>query len=187
MDISKRTTTYQRVDEAITGAFFLLLENHDFHKITVSQIIEKAGVNRTTFYRHYEDKYAILDNIKEMAQPLGERMIMPFINDDRGPFDIMFNTTYLQDNVPEYYKKILLLLLKVRSENFDMERIVKDGFASHYNNDDDSETTELKRQLYVDICYRMLIYALTHEMSLENANGHAILDDLFGYISKEHR
>ena len=35
-------------------AFLALLEEKDFAYITVKEICERAGVNRSTFYLHYE-------------------------------------------------------------------------------------------------------------------------------------
>lgn len=42
-------------DEAICDAFFLVLKEKDLEKITVSDIIKKAGIVRSTFYNHYEN------------------------------------------------------------------------------------------------------------------------------------
>ena len=47
---SKYFATAARMDEA----FLELLEKKDFAYITVKEICEKAGVNRSTFYLHYE-------------------------------------------------------------------------------------------------------------------------------------
>lgn len=47
---SKYFATAARMDEA----FLALLEEKDFAYITVKEICEKAGVNRSTFYLHYE-------------------------------------------------------------------------------------------------------------------------------------
>lgn len=46
-------------------AFLELLEQKDFAYITVKEICEKAGVNRSTFYLHYE---TITDLLEESAQ-----------------------------------------------------------------------------------------------------------------------
>ncbi len=181
-DISTRTKSYQKADEAITQAFFKLLENNDFDKITVSQIIKKAGVNRSTFYRHYVDKYEILEHIKQITLPLGDAMLAPFIKDGKHSFDVMFNSSYLGDFVPQNYKNMFLLLLKVRTNNFDMENIVKEGFARHYIPGDDSPTVKLERELYCDICYRLLVYSLTHPN--EQINGHKSINDLAKYINE---
>lgn len=47
---SKYFNTAARIDEA----FIALLEKKDFDYITVKEICEKAGINRSTFYLHYE-------------------------------------------------------------------------------------------------------------------------------------
>lgn len=40
----------------IIEAFFELLKTKDYHDITVSNIVDKAGLGRRTFYRHFESK-----------------------------------------------------------------------------------------------------------------------------------
>lgn len=52
--------------------YFELLEQMHYSKITVSDIIAKAGVSRTTFYRHYAD---IFDMHKKIAERLGNEII----------------------------------------------------------------------------------------------------------------
>lgn len=57
MDIRK-----QRSKTFIWQAFFELMTNgQSFSPITVNQICEKALVHRSTFYKHFEDKYDLLD------------------------------------------------------------------------------------------------------------------------------
>lgn len=46
-------------------AFLELLEKKDFAYITVKEICQKAGVNRSTFYLHYE---TVADLLEESAQ-----------------------------------------------------------------------------------------------------------------------
>lgn len=46
---------YSVVDEAIYDAFFLVLKEKEYDKITVSDVIKKAGIVRSTFYNHYEN------------------------------------------------------------------------------------------------------------------------------------
>ena len=47
-------------------AFLTLLEQKSFYTITVKDIISTAGVSRSVFYLHYEDKYALLDEMKRL-------------------------------------------------------------------------------------------------------------------------
>lgn len=52
-----------RTRNLIQDAFFSLATEKDFDLITVKDIADKATVNRATFYAHFEDKYALLDNL----------------------------------------------------------------------------------------------------------------------------
>ena len=51
---------YSTAEEAIFDAFFLILREKDMEKITVSDVIKKAGIVRSTFYNHYENIPALM-------------------------------------------------------------------------------------------------------------------------------
>lgn len=59
---SKYFNTASLMDEAL----LLLLEQKDFDRITVKEICQKAGVNRTTFYLHYESMNDLLEETVSM-------------------------------------------------------------------------------------------------------------------------
>ena len=65
---SKYFATAVRMDEA----FLELLEEKDFAYITVKEICEKAGVNRSTFYLHYE---TVNDLLTESARYVIDKLI----------------------------------------------------------------------------------------------------------------
>lgn len=46
-------------------ALLRLLDKKDFKDITASEICKEAGVNRSTFYAHYENTYDLLEEIKD--------------------------------------------------------------------------------------------------------------------------
>ena len=48
---------------AIKEAFMTLLNKKPFDKITVKEIVEECGINRNTFYYHYEDIYDLLQAV----------------------------------------------------------------------------------------------------------------------------
>ncbi len=56
---------YYIADEAIHDAFFLLLKEKELDKITVSDIIKRAGIVRSTFYNHYENIPALVTSIED--------------------------------------------------------------------------------------------------------------------------
>ena len=65
---SKYFATAGRMDEA----FLALLEEKDFAYITVKEICERAGVNRSTFYLHYE---TVNDLLTESARYIINKLI----------------------------------------------------------------------------------------------------------------
>lgn len=51
----------------IEESFLRLLEKKSFSEITVQNILDEALINRSTFYKHYSDKY-------DLARLLSDRM-----------------------------------------------------------------------------------------------------------------
>ncbi|MDY2735165.1 TetR/AcrR family transcriptional regulator [Intestinibacter sp.] len=55
------------VKESITQALLILMESKDFQKITITEIVNKAGVARMSFYRNYDSKEdVILKHLQEI-------------------------------------------------------------------------------------------------------------------------
>ena len=52
---TKNNLRYKASSEKIETAFLTLILNHKYEDITTSQICKQAGVNRSTFYCHYND------------------------------------------------------------------------------------------------------------------------------------
>jgi AcrR family transcriptional regulator len=50
----------RRTYKFLWDALRALMAERDFESITVTDICERAMVHRTTFYKHYEDKYGLL-------------------------------------------------------------------------------------------------------------------------------
>lgn len=71
---SKYFATAARMDEA----FLELIEKKDFAYITVKEICEKAGVNRSTFYLHYE---TVSDLLAESAQHIIDQFVASMPHD----------------------------------------------------------------------------------------------------------
>lgn len=66
-----------RTRQIITEAFRALLQTKGFDTITIKDIAQKATINRSTFYAHYEDKFALLDEItsQEFENMISEQII----------------------------------------------------------------------------------------------------------------
>ncbi len=50
-------------DQIIRDAFLELLEEKDINRITVRDIVERCGVNRNTFYYHYQDIPSLIETL----------------------------------------------------------------------------------------------------------------------------
>lgn len=62
----------------IKQALVSLLEHHNLSDITIGNICEKAGINRTTFYSHFAD---ISDLFKTFEGELSEQLEKLFVHD----------------------------------------------------------------------------------------------------------
>ena len=49
--------------KAITEAFLRLIGKKTLEKITVRDIVDECGINRNTFYYHFQDMYAVLEGL----------------------------------------------------------------------------------------------------------------------------
>ncbi len=62
MDLRKKKS-----EKAITDAFLALRARKPLEKITVRELCQRAQVNRSTFYAHYQDVYDLSDRLENQA------------------------------------------------------------------------------------------------------------------------
>ena len=64
--MNKQESRYVKTATLMDEALLLLLEQKDFDRITVKELCQKAGVNRTTFYLHYENMNDLLEETVDL-------------------------------------------------------------------------------------------------------------------------
>ena len=64
--MEKNESKYFYTAQLMNQALISLLEKKDIEFITVTEITKKAGVNRSTFYLHYENTKDLLQECVEM-------------------------------------------------------------------------------------------------------------------------
>lgn len=93
---------YIKTERAIREAFFALLEEGEFEKITVKDITERALINRNTFYLHYKDKFDLINSILVgFIQDLSAKaleVIDASTQPDKATFDRYFVTIFVNAN-----------------------------------------------------------------------------------------
>lgn len=62
-DCERLDPRIRRTRQLLQGALKRLLEEKEFDRITIQDIAEAATLNRATFYAHYPDKFALLEEL----------------------------------------------------------------------------------------------------------------------------
>ncbi|MDR1539579.1 MAG: TetR/AcrR family transcriptional regulator [Clostridiales bacterium] len=57
----------KRTKQLIQQTFLELMKEKGFDAITIQDIASRSTINRSTFYAHYTDKYALLEELTELA------------------------------------------------------------------------------------------------------------------------
>ena len=81
--MNKNESKYFYTAQLMNEALLALLEKKDIEFITITEITNKAGVNRSTFYLHYENIYELLE---ETIENLNKQFINSF--DGKTPIEI---------------------------------------------------------------------------------------------------
>ena len=55
----------KKTEKQIEDSLLQLMKEQTFETISIRQLIDLAEVNRSTFYRHYLDKYDLLEKIED--------------------------------------------------------------------------------------------------------------------------
>lgn len=85
-----------KTKKSIYDALKELMYEKSFEEIRVSEICEKALINRSTFYAHFEDKYDLLDNL---------------VKDLNEEFEVAIKMRGTFKDLREYYERQLIIVL----------------------------------------------------------------------------
>ena len=123
-----------RSRKMIRESFLELLKEKDISKITVTDIVNKADLNRSTFYAHYMDVRAITE---EMENEVIDKMIeilkkFEFKNFFNNPTPLLLEVSRFLESNEETYK----ILLKVNDAETFLKKL-KNEFAKYMMSDTD--------------------------------------------------
>lgn len=91
----------------IKDTFFQLLEKKDYLLITITELCEKAEINRTTFYKHYLDIHDLLEKLEEeiIEQSQGQWKLLSPSSSIEGMETILTNLQNSKHNIVNYIFK----------------------------------------------------------------------------------
>lgn len=160
----KRTAQFERTTRDIVNAFLELLEEKPFKKIVVQDIIETAMINRSTFYQHFPDKYAVLEYLqKKYVDEL--HSLISNVRQEK-------NVDLLQIDalLTQYFRKhrrILRKLLNIRTEQMDFSLELR-KLLSYYFCSSMENLTPLERSMLSGMLAEFLIYYINNEATADD-------------------
>lgn len=150
---------------AIQEALYTLISQNSFKQITINDICLEANVSRSTFYKHFPDKYAILEQ--------ENKSICDTIDLSLKEFFTMANleTSLTQlINTLEHSKFILLIDIEDSSVNLrkDLKEVFKNNYLLYYEKKLISQKWQIDSQFAID---KFCSIALTFlESSIKSQN-----------------
>lgn len=144
-----------RTKKAIRMSFIDLLKENEINDITVTDIANKADINRKTFYNYYNNVYELLDEIENEVTTSFEKILKEMENNQtvNNPSAVFINLTYIINNDIEFYNH----LLAYHSHSHLVEKI----------------TFSLKKTLYT---------SLSKELSIDDYQLEIMIDFIIGGI-----
>ena len=106
--MGKAKTNDRRVQRTVTlirEAFIELAEERGIEKVTVTDLAERAGINRKTFYHHFDSVDALLDELLEEEAERLVGVLTEVARGEDGSFDVEAFFTMLSQKVAESLRK----------------------------------------------------------------------------------
>lgn len=155
--MKERTSTKAEYRSAIRSrrmireAYMELLKEKDLSKITVTDIIKRADLNRATFYAHYPDVRGVTEEIEneiieKMLEVLKEFQFTSFF---RNPAPLLLKISRYLEEDTAFYR----ILVRANGSEIFMEKLKK-VFSDHMLNDSDiPESMRQSKMVELRVCY----------------------------------
>lgn len=135
----------------IREAYTQLLKEKDLQKITVTDIVTRADINRATFYAHYPDVRGVTEEIENeiIEKILDVLKEFQFTNFFRNPAPLLLNVSrYLEEDVD--FNRILV---RANGSEIFMEKLKKVFTDYMLNNSDIPENMRHSRMVQLRVAY----------------------------------
>ena len=125
-----RLQSEKYVDKYITDALFNLMKKKEYNNISITEICEKAGTGRMSFYRNFDSK---------------EDIIKIWITNTTDNFLKESDISYKKDSTKDYFIKLFTHLEKYKTEAF---LIYKANLFNLLKNEFDNKLINLHQKEY---------------------------------------
>ncbi len=161
--MNKQESKYFHTAELMNEALLALLSKKDFSYITIKEICEKAGVNRSTFYLHYRNTTDLLEETivnmnnkfkerfssttfkdvdsisftdKENLYFIKEEYLVPYLKfiKDNSQLFILVNEKFETMHVSKTYQKLFLNVIEPIMNRFGVQEKERKYLSAYYVN-----------------------------------------------------
>ena len=125
----RKNTTHEMMMGYMAGALLELMLEKDYTKISIGEIAKKAGVDRSSYYRHFKSKEDIISVffdmvLKESLEGYTNLSSIDFTLYIHSIYTAFFN--YKNEILLIHYANLSFLLLDVLSKRFQFSELAKD-------------------------------------------------------------
>ncbi|MGN1398927.1 MAG: TetR/AcrR family transcriptional regulator [Erysipelotrichaceae bacterium] len=143
-----RTQSEKYVDKYLTIALFSLMKKKSFDRITVTEITNKAGVGRNSFYRNFSSK---------------EDIIKKWLDDITKSFLESSKINYSNDSLKDYFYKLFTHLNNYKQETSLIYRanltyLLKDKFEETFLNSNHDKYDNYKSYFIIGGIFNIYYY-----------------------------
>lgn len=127
----------RRTYKLLSDSLMSLLREKSFEDIRISDICDKAMVHRTTFYKHFEDKYQLLDFLlRDMIEEFAKESLQTPANDSKQYYNNLFRL--LLEHMCKNKKMYTIGLLNTGSAMKQLQKIVLESIKYQLKNNEKS-------------------------------------------------
>ena len=173
--MNKQSRVTDATREAFIDAFFKLAKKKNIQQITIREITDLAGYNRTTFYRYFEDVYALIEYTEDyFLESVRNSLIEQRGNQEKLNERAFFETIINCFN--QNSERISVLMSEQNRSHF-LRRIEENIPNNIQNINIDTPKKQIIRDIY--------FYGIFHAISINMKNKNFLPDeDLLDLIQK---
>lgn len=135
----------------IRKAYTALLKEKELSKITVTDIVNRADINRATFYAHYPDVRGVTEEIENeiIAKMMDVLKNFEFTNFFANPTPLLLQLSRYLEEDAEFYR----ILIKANGSEIFMEKLKKVFTDYMLNNSDIPDKMRHSKMVRLRVCY----------------------------------
>ncbi|MGF0070185.1 TetR/AcrR family transcriptional regulator [Streptococcus suis] len=156
-----------KTKENIISSFVILLGDKSFEKITIQDILDRSLINRSTFYRHFNDKYDLAKQINnQLIQQIQTLLKTRF--GQKNSYEHLSKEMNLEFHQLLTKREVFLAMISIQNNEINLKnellKIIEEHYIRYLGKD------ALESQLFAALVLTTLTYRIQQNqvLSLED-------------------